>query len=182
MVSAVLPIDPLNALRLPAGNRNPSGYVNVYAKDRKWVARVKTGGRFLCLAAIDGSYRQDTPREAAKLVAAWYAARYGPDWHLQFRQPTVQTGLARLGVDRRRANPWVVRRSRGGFIVLVWEWGKCVTLGNHLHPTRPEKDRPNAPRPWVFPTPEVARAALKAWRVFGLRARWKDRAAIALGR
>lgn len=154
----------LDPLRLPAGATS-SGFRNVYRRSHgRWEAAVKWGRRFYSLGVAR------SPAEAAELVAAWYAKRYGPLWSLVVRS--------------RRAPPREVRRdpTTGGWLVYVWEWGRCVTLGDHLHPTRPARDWPNRRKPWVFPTKAAAAAALDRWEGVTLRNRWGFFAAVAMGR
>jgi hypothetical protein len=187
-VVALAQPDPLDALRLPAGS-SASGYRNVYRKRRAWVARVKTGNKLRCLVAEDGTYYHPNPLAAARLVAAWYAGRYGPDWHLMFRKTA-----GRIGVDRRKADPWAfrhwhrvrseggrVRREFAGWYVSVWEFGREKMLGPHLDPANPEKDRPPTD-PWVFATRGEAEARLQEWRLNTLPRRWADKWRDALGR
>jgi hypothetical protein len=188
-VVALAQPDPLDALRLPAG-ASPSGYRNVYRKRRAWVARVKVAGRLINLSCPEsGAYYHPNPRAAARLVGAWYADRYGPDWSLMFRRAP-----GRHGTDRRRANPWAFRhwhhvsyeggrprKTFAGWVVSVWEFGREKMLGDHLHPTNPRLDRAKR-RPWVYPTREAAAAGLREWRAVSLPRRWGEKAASALGR
>jgi len=154
----------LDVLRLPAG-QTPSGYRNVYRRSHgRWEAAVKWGRRLYSLGVAR------SPRDAARLVAAWYESRYGALWTLV--------------VTRRRAPPREVRRdpTTGGWLVYVWEWGRCVTLGDHLHPTRPARDWSARRRPWVFPTRRAAGDALRRWESVGRVNRWGFLAPASLGR
>jgi hypothetical protein len=53
----------------------------------------------------------------------------------------------------------------------VWEWGRELVLGDHLHPADRGRDRAGR-RPWVFPTREQAVAAVARWRREAVPRRW----------
>lgn len=150
-----------------------SGFRNVYATPRgtTWRARVKYGDR---LRDVAGGSRYDTPLDAARAVAWWYHGRYGPHW---------ATAVFGGGRDRRRRNCWSIQYSRGdrGYVVTVWEQGKAVVLGPHIHPTDPSKDKPFR-RAWTWPTAPDARRWLDYWRTEPLRRRWGERARDVLWR
>jgi hypothetical protein len=141
------------------------------------VACWKAAGRLQPLPG--GPYA--TAREAAARVAEKYREEYGENWP--------------AAVRARRSNPWAVevwhrvvkrggkvRRVPAGWVVAVWEWGRCVYLGDHLHPTRPRLDWAVARRPWVFASKAEAVAGLRRWRAVGLTGRWGLLAPYALYR
>lgn len=139
-------IDP-SPLRLPAG-RTPSGYRGVYQTDgHRWAAKVRFGGALVRLPPAA------TPREAAAKLAAYYEARFGPEWAamLYGRGPRRRLPCARVAHSPHR----------GGYLAMVWEWSDWTTLGDHLHPTRPRRDGP--PKPWVFATQAEAEKAAARW-------------------
>lgn len=139
-------------------HRNESGYRGVYRARHRWAAKVKRAGRLYDIG------RADLPHQAALLVARWYAREYGPNWAAH---------LFGGGKDRRRRNSWEVKLSKsdGGWVVTVFELGKRVLLGPHLHPVWPRLDGRRV-RPWAFPTADEAREYLRKWRARGMVRRW----------
>jgi hypothetical protein len=129
------------------GHACESGYRGIYRHHRGgWHGKVKLGGRLRCVPGT----RRPTPRDAARALAAWYAARYGPAW------PDV--------VRQRTKTPWHTWYSprRGGWLLRVWEWGQPVEV---VELTR--RGRPTA-RVRVFPTGSAAVAYARVW----FRLRW----------
>lgn len=90
-----------------------SGYRHVYwtGKGGRWAAKVRRCRRLIHIGAAA------TPAAAARLVAGWFAARYGPDW------PRV----ARLQAGRPPWDIWYARRL-GVYRLEVWDRGRPVAL------------------------------------------------------
>lgn len=110
---SIVTTDPIGPLRVNQRNSR-SGYRNVYscglnqAGAEVWCAKVKRGKR---LVMLPGSRTLDK-RIAARHVAAWYYAEYGPQW-------------ANVLKARKRPTYLVKRlRSTGKYYVALWVMGR----------------------------------------------------------
>jgi len=148
----------------------------VYRKRGRWRATVKLtwrgGGEHRRamhhLAGPDGRKVFDSPLDAARALAAFWAHWLGPDWG--WRSANHRKHVWRYA-------PWKVRhvvrrdggRTQEGWSLVVWADGEPRRVGMPGESGDREPDGPFAGEPRLFPTWEAARAEVHPWlaRTFG---------------
>jgi len=151
-------------------------YRGVYRKRGRWRATVKLTWRgggvhrraMHHLAGPDGRKVFDSPLDAARALAAFWAHWLGPDWGWLIANHRKHVW---------RYAPWrakyVVRRDRGqtreGWSLVVWADGEPRRVGMPGDGGDREPDGPFAGEPRLFPSWEAARAEVHPWlaRTFG---------------